>query len=161
MKKTDNQICLLLDLIDEAYKSKAWHGSNLRGSIRGLSAQQAAWRPRPARHNIWEIAIHCAYWKYIVRRRLTGEKKGSFLLKGSNWFKCPKKPDDKTWRETLKLLDETHQSMCKVIAQLNPSDLMQKPDGSKFTALSTVSGIAFHDIYHAGQIQLLKRLMKR
>ena len=150
-----------MQLIDEAYKSKAWHGANLRGSVRGLSAKQAAWRPKSARHNIWEIVVHCAYWKYAVRRKLTGEKRGSFLLKGSNWFKCPKDLNDKAWRETLRLLDETHQSMCKVISQLKPSDVNQKPAGSKFTIGSTVSGIACHDIYHAGQIQLLKRLMKQ
>jgi uncharacterized damage-inducible protein DinB len=161
MKKTNTQVQLLLQLIDEAYHSKAWHGTNLRGSIRGLSAQQAAWRPKSTRHNIWEIVIHCAYWKYIVRRRLSGEKKGSFLLKGSNWFKCPKRLNEKTWQENLRMLDEIHQSMCKVIARLKPSDLTQKPAGSKFTIVSTVSGIACHDVYHAGQIQLLKRLMRQ
>ena len=76
MKKVKNQTQLFLQLIDEAYKNRAWHGTNLRGSIRGLSAQQAAWRPAPTRHNIWEIVVHTAYWKYVVRRRLLGEKKG-------------------------------------------------------------------------------------
>jgi len=161
MKKVKTQIRLSLQLIDEAFKSKAWHGTNLHGSIRGLSAQQAAWRPKSTRHNIWEIVVHCAYWKYIVWRLLSQEKKGSFLLKGSNWFKCKKNLDEKTWRETLKLLDETHKSMCEVISQLKPSSITQKPKGSKFTILSAISGIACHDIYHAGQIQLLKRLMKR
>jgi len=161
MKKTDTQIHLLLNLIDEAYKSKAWHGTNLHGSIRGLSSQQAAWRPKSTRHNIGEIAIHCAYWKYIVRRSLSGEKKGSFLLKGSNWIKRPGELTEKAWRNDLRVLDEMHRSMYKVIARLKPSDLTQKPAGSKFTAASIVSGIACHDVYHAGQIQLLKRLMKQ
>ena len=75
-KKSNPQIKLLLSLIDEAYEKKTWHGPNLRGSIRGLTAKQASWRPSPKRHNIWEIVVHAAYWKYIVRRRLLGEKKG-------------------------------------------------------------------------------------
>jgi hypothetical protein len=75
MKNTKGQIHLLLQLIDEAYKSQAWHGTNLRGSIRGLTSKQAAWRPDVNCHNIWEIVIHTAYWKYIVRRRLLGGKK--------------------------------------------------------------------------------------
>src|SRR6266404_471126 len=79
----------LLGLLDEAYKRAAWHGPNLRGSIRGVTAHEAAWRPKAGRHNIWEIAVHAAYWKYTVRRRLLGKKRGSFSLPGSNWFLRP------------------------------------------------------------------------
>jgi DinB family. len=155
------EISLLLQLIDEAYTKKAWHGTNLRGSIRGLTAQQAAWRPAPNRHNIWEIVVHIAYWKYIVRRRLLGEKKGSFPLKGSNWIKRPIVMSENAWREDIHLLDEMHCSMSEAIALLKPSDLNRKPAGSKFTNVSIISGIACHDVYHTGQIQLLKRLMKQ
>ncbi len=61
------KINLLLVAIDEGYEKKAWHGPNLRGAIRGISASDAARRPGDRRHNIWEIVVHCAYWKYIVR----------------------------------------------------------------------------------------------
>ena len=67
---------LILTLLDEAYEERTWHGPNLRQSLRGVSARQAARRPAPGRHNIWELAVHAAYWKYAVRRRLTGEKQG-------------------------------------------------------------------------------------
>jgi uncharacterized damage-inducible protein DinB len=156
-----NEISLLLHIIDEAYTKKAWHGTNLRGSIRGLTAQQAAWRPEPTRHNIWEIVLHTAYWKYIVRRRLLGEKKGSFPLKGSNWIERPLDMTENTWRRDIRLLDEMHRSMCEAIVLLKPSDLNRKPAGSKVSHASIISGIACHDVYHAGQIQLLKRLMKQ
>jgi hypothetical protein len=156
-----NEIPLLLQLVNEAYKKRAWHGTNLRGSIRGLTTQQAVWRPAPTRHNIWEIVVHTAYWKYIVRRRLLGEKKGSFPLKGSNWIKRPLEMTEKAWREDIHLLDEMHHSMCEAIVFLKPSDFNRKLAGSKFSIASIISGIACHDVYHAGQIQLLKRLMKR
>src|SRR6266446_6027379 len=80
------EIRLLVSLIDQAYEKKAWHGPNLKGSLRGLTAAEAAWRPQPQRRSIAEIVLHAAYWKYIVRRRLRSEKRGSFDLKGSNWF---------------------------------------------------------------------------
>ena len=159
--KSTKEIRLLLQLIDEAYQKRAWQGTNLRGSIRGLTAQEAAWRPAPDRHNIWEIMVHAAYWKYIVRRRLLGEKKGYFLLKGSNWIKRPLEITEKSLREDIRLLDEMHRSMCEAIVLLKPSDLNRKPAGSKFTNISIISGIACHDVYHTGQIQLLKRLMKQ
>ncbi len=78
------EISHLLDLLDEAYNRVAWHGPNLRGSIRGVTAREATRSPRAGRHNIWEIVVHAAYWKYTVRRRLVGEKRGSFSQKGSN-----------------------------------------------------------------------------
>ena len=78
-----------LELIDEAFVKKAWHGPNLRGTIRGLSAAEAAWRPGPGRHSVWELVVHAAYWKYAVRRRLSGEKRGSFALAGQQLVPAP------------------------------------------------------------------------
>ncbi len=95
-----------------------------------------------------------------MRRRLLDEKKGSFPLKGSNWFKRPMVATEKAWRADIALLEETHRSMHDAIAGLTSSDLKKNPTGSKWTNLQTISGIASHDVYHAGQIQLLKRLQK-
>src|SRR2546428_8378576 len=95
---------LLFRILDDAYERKAWHGTNLRGSLRGVTAQEALWRPGPGRHNIWELAVHCAYWKYTVRRRLTGEKRGSFPRRGSNWLPPGKSwPDDVRDRKSTRL----------------------------------------------------------
>ena len=148
----------LLAIIDQAYNRHSWHGTNLRGSLRRVSAGQAAWRPGPKRHNIWEIVVHAAYWKYVVRRRLTGESRGSFPLKGSNWFRRPEPPVHSDWEADLALLDQMHQSMRDAIAALPNSALDQTPTGSKTSNFALISGVAAHDLYHAGQIQLLKRL---
>jgi len=151
---------LLLHILDEGYYKKAWHGPNLRGSIRGLTVEQASWRPGPGRHNIWEIVVHTAYWKYIVRRRVTGEKRGSFPLKGSNWFKRPMVVTKEAWREDLLLLEHTHATLRAAVARIRHSALTRKPPGSKVTTAAMIAGIAAHDFYHAGQIQLIKRLMQ-
>ncbi len=63
-KATDPQIRLLLRELDQAYDKKAWHGTTLRGSLRGLTVKEARWRPARGRHNIWELVLHAAYWKY-------------------------------------------------------------------------------------------------
>lgn len=154
-----SRTALLLRLVDEGYKVKAWHGPNLRGSLRGVSAAQASKRPAPGRHNIWEIAVHAAYWKYIVRRRILGEQRGSFPLKGSNWFRRPVPGAD--WKADLRMLEEIHTSMRRAVATLRDADLRKKPRGSRVTNAGIVAGIAAHDIYHAGQIQLIKRLTGR
>ena len=57
----NREIELLLGLLDEAFDKKAWHGPNLRGAVRGVSSDEAAWRPSPDRHNVWEIMVHAAY----------------------------------------------------------------------------------------------------
>ena len=85
----DPRVAVLLRLLDEGFDAKAWHGPNLRGPLRRLDAATAAFRPAPGRHTIWEHAVHAAYWKYAVRRRITGDDRGSFPLKGSNWFVRP------------------------------------------------------------------------
>jgi hypothetical protein len=151
-------VALLLRLLDQAYDHKAWHGPNLRGSIRGLGLAVAAWRPAPGRHCIWEVVVHAAYWKYIARRRLLGEKRGSFPLKGSNWFPRPVVFTAEAWAEDVALLEQTHRSLRAAVAALAPADLAATPAGSKVSNLDLLSGVAAHDVYHAGQIQLLKRL---
>ncbi len=146
----------VLALLDEAYRKKTWHGPNLRQSIRGVSAKQAAWRPGPGRHNIWEVTLHAAYWKYAVRRRIEGGKRGSFSLKGSNFFARPEKGNlsETAWSSDKKLLEREHRSLCTSVGKL-----LRKPRAAKF--LRQLYGVAFHDIYHAGQIRLLRRLMER
>ncbi len=146
---------LLLQLLDEAYRKSAWHGPNLRQSLRGVTARQAAWRPAPSRHNIWEEALHTAYWKYAVRRRLEGGKRGSFALKGSNFFARPEKGrlNEAAWRADRKLLENEHRALCGAI-----SKAIRTGRASSFTR--QIFGVAFHDIYHAGQIRLLRRLQE-
>jgi uncharacterized damage-inducible protein DinB len=161
MQPSSNEKSLLLQLIDEAYERKTWHGTNLKGSLRGLSAEEAAWRPETHRHNIWEIAVHTAYWKYTVRRRLLNEKRGSFPMKGSNWFRLPSETTEASWREHLHLLDDMHRTMREAIASFPISKLYSTTAQSRVRNIAVIYGIANHDIYHAGQIQLLKRLMKR
>ena len=155
-----DQIEVILDLIDQAFDHKAWHGPNLRGSIRGLDIEQVCWRPAPAKHNIWELTLHAAYWKYIVRRRLLNEEKGSFDLPGSNFFARPADgySDQKAWDKDVKLLVKTHRALRNAIAALRPKDLESTASGGKYSVLQTVNGIAAHDAYHTGQIQLIKRL---
>ncbi len=147
---------LVLALLDEAYEKKTWHGPNLKQSIKGVTAKQAAWRPAPGRHNIWEVMLHAAYWKYAVRRRIEGGKRGSFALKGSNFFTRPEKGNlnEAAWRADKELLEREHRALRMTIAKL-----LRTLRGAKF--MRQLYGVAFHDIYHAGQIRLLRRLMER
>ncbi len=158
--KSTDEIGLLLRLIDEAYEKRAWHGPNLRGSLRGVTVATAAFRPAPDRKNIWEHVLHAAYWKYVAWRRLTGEKRGSFPFAGSNWFERPQELSEQTWRRDLRVLNEQHRALRHAVLNLDPRGLSHKPRGSKVDNVTLICGIAAHDVYHTGQIQLLKRLAK-
>ena len=151
-------IDVLLLQLDQAYDRKSWHGTNLRGSVRGLPETVAAWRPAPPRHSIQEIVVHAAYWKYVVRRRLTGDKRGGFPLHGSDWFPRPV-ADARQWREDLLLLASQHRLLRDTLAVLDPNSL-RKPLAGSVTPLYLVNGVIAHDLYHAGQIQLLKRMAR-
>jgi hypothetical protein len=147
---------LILALLDEAYSKKTWHGPNLRQALKGVSAKQAAWRPARNRHNIWEEALHAAYWKYAARQRVESGKRGSFPLKGSNFFARPekRKATEAAWRADREILESEHRALVGAVRKALESPLSQRH-------LRMLYGVAFHDVYHAGQIRLLRRLQER
>lgn len=160
-RRSRARVDLLLRQIDQAYDGRSWHGTNLRGSLRRVTPAQAAWRPAPDRHNIWEELVHAAYWKYAVRRRLTGEARSSFPLTGSNFFPRPETGDLAEWKRDLALLNDQHAQLRAAVDALTDDALDAAPPGGETLVVDLVAGIIAHDLYHAGQIQLLKRLAPR
>jgi len=155
----DDRVRLLLEVFDQAYTAPAWHGTPLKGTIRGVSAREALWRPRPRRHCIWDLVLHTAYWKCMVRRRLVRNPDISFPRGGANWPALPDRPDDAAWKRDRALLDEQHALLRRAISALDARSLNRRGWHSKWRVKAEIYGIASHDLYHAGQIQILKRLM--
>lgn len=154
----DSAIRILVELLDQAFDHPAWHGPNLRGAIRRLNARQAAWRPRPGRHSIAELVVHCAYWKYTSRRKLRGDARGSFALKGSNWFPQPDDLFESDWKQSMAILVAEHAALRSAVEGVDPATLFHQAPKSRYTFAFLIQGAAAHDLYHAGQIQVLKRL---
>src|SRR4051812_32379615 len=94
---------LLLELIDRGYDKVSWHGANLTGAVRGVSAASAAGRVA-GRKSVWEQVLHAAYWKQRVLNKLVGRT--VFPRKGSNWPLAPAVVSEAAWREDLRLLGE-------------------------------------------------------
>jgi uncharacterized damage-inducible protein DinB len=157
------ELAQLLANLDRAYDHASWHGTSLRGAVRGVGLDVLTFRPGRGRHNVWELALHCAYWKYALLRRLTGAKRGSFPLAGSNFFPRPEpgvRPTAAAWKRDLALLDAMHAKLRAAVAALDARALDRRLAGGRWTLRETILGIAAHDLYHAGQIQLLKRLAR-
>lgn len=147
---------LLLDVLDGAFV-RGWQGTTLAGSLRGVTATIARRRPARGRHNIWEEVLHAAYWKYAVRRRIRREKRGGFPRSPGNWPALPPRPTEAAWRADVALLHEMHDALRQTVAALSPGQLRRRR--GRWTVTETVFGVAAHDAYHTGQIQLVKRLI--
>jgi hypothetical protein len=156
----DPRIELLLEVLDQAFDQKGWHGTTLRGALRGMTPEEALWRPASGRHNIWELTVHAAYWKYAVRRRLTGDAAGSFPRKPSNWPAVPDVPDAAEWKQDIRLLEREHRMLREAVRTLPPAELEALSPKGVWTNAQEIHGIAAHDLYHTGQIQLIKKLMR-
>lgn len=157
--------------LHNAFHRKGWHGPTLLGSIRGLSPSDALITPKPLKHNIWQLILHAAYWKYAVCYRIsklpfdlpglpTDNGKLHFPRSPSNFPKPPTKPDIKLWRADVELLKLHHTALTTAVEQLSDKQLDSIPPGGKSWPLrGIIAGAAAHDAYHTGQIQILKRLI--
>ena len=154
----DNRFTVLLEVVEQAFRAPSWHGTPLWGSLRGVDHRQALWRPGRGRHCIWELTLHTAYWKCVVRRRLLQDPEIAFPRPGSNWPGLPQRPTAAAWRRDRTLLAREHALLVRTIRRFDPRLLGRRGWRSKWTNLAHIYGIASHDLYHAGQIQLLKRL---
>lgn len=145
---------MLLDGLDEAFHKKSWHGPNLRGAIRGVTAAQAAWRPTGDRHNIWELTLHAAYWKYVVRRKILRDKRGSFVLAGSNFFERPEggsPASEAEWKRDIAILEAEHWKLRDTVADLPGSRVYSRGvpfdprrGCTRFVSRGTNSPVAAH-----------------
>lgn len=139
---------------------RSWHGGPTPlGALRGVTAAQAAWRPTPRRKSIWELTLHIAYWKYTVRRHLEDGGGPRFPRSPANFPRQPDPADERAWAGDLALLRSEHQRLIAAVSGLSPDRLgAVPPAGRRWTYGELVLGIAAHDAYHTGQVQLLKRL---
>lgn len=142
-------------LLQEGYGGEAWHGPDLKATLADVATELAFWRPAAGRHNIAEIALHHAYYAHSVRGRLSEKAPEPFVLQGEDWFPLPG-PDQLTWKEIVAAVDRQQQRLATLVADIEAGRAGSRLSESERFAL--VLGITCHAVYHAGQIQLLKRL---
>lgn len=140
--------------------ARNWHGGpSAVGALRGVSPEEAAWRPGPRRKSIWALALHIAYWKYTIRRHLERGPLPRFPRSPSNWPSPPAAASPAAWAGDVELLKEQHDHLVEAAAKVPATALDRVPPGGRvWTYGQLLLGIAAHDVYHTGQIQLMKRL---
>lgn len=156
----DRIATLLLENVQPRAGRGSWHGGPTAiGSLRGVTVEQGSWTPAPGRKSIWQLALHIAYWKYAVRRRLEGGSEARFPRAPANWPRVPRPADADAWARDVALLKQQHERLVATIAAVPPNKYdVRLPGGKRWTKGELILGIAQHDAYHTGQIQLLKRL---
>lgn len=153
--------------LDSAFLGKGWHGPTFLGSLRGISPAEALRKPDRCEHSLWRLLLHTTYWKYTILVRLGVAESNSFPRSPSNW---PTPPSAslmpallaKQWKADLALARETHARLKRACNDIADSQLDRIPAGGRsWTARQLITGIAAHDVYHAGQSQLIKKMLRR
>ena len=145
----------ITDQLQRAFEGHAWHGPSVREVLSGITAEQAAKRIIPAAHTIWEITLHIAAWKSIVRRRIAGEP--SHEIPPEEDWPAVGAATETAWNRTLQELELEHKSLRNSLEGLTDERLSEIPKGAAPSLYVFLHGVVQHDIYHAGQIALLKK----
>jgi uncharacterized damage-inducible protein DinB len=151
-----SEIQRILDQLGRAFEGDAWHGPPVLKLLEGVSAKQAAAKPVGVAHSIWEIVLHMMTWQDVVRRRLGGEGIGD-LPPELDWPQVPN-PTETAWRQAVEDLTQSKQKLREVISQLGDNRLGDQVAGKNYSVYVMLHGVIQHNLYHAGQIAILKKL---
>jgi DinB superfamily len=154
---TDTPAATSARVLAEGYGPGAWHGPDLKAAFDGVTDELAFWRPGAGRHNIAEIALHHAYTARNVLGKITGSDPGPFVLEGADWFEVSD-GSRVSWRQIQALVDREHNRLAVAETDVASGRLKSPlPPSERF---DLILGITCHAVYHAGQIQLIKRLQQ-
>ena len=160
-QRATSEVERIRDQFRRAFDGEAWHGPSVLTILEGVTAEQAAEHPVPGAHSIWELTLHIAAWERACRRRLAGDP--AQLTDAEDW-----EPIDDTseaaWENTKQKLIENHSELLKAIANVDESRLnepiMNHPQIPFSSVYVTLHGVVQHDLYHAGQIAMLKKALE-
>lgn len=149
-----SEIARIVDQMRRGWDADAWHGTPLWTMLRDVTASEANMRPIPGSHTIAELVQHLVYWKQATVQRVNGE-----LVSPSHDEQWPPHRDtsESAWRQVLKLLQSRHQALMQTIEKLSDQQLPQPIAGRDYDVYVQLHGSLQHDLYHTGQIALLKR----
>ena len=150
-----SEIQRIEDQLRRAFEGNAWHGPAVRELLAGVTAAQAAGRPLPNAHSIWEIALHIATWERVVRQRMQGETIVD-LPPEQDWPPV-RDASEAAWRRAIEELERANHDLRETIAQANEARLNETVAGKDHTVYVMLHGLIQHDLYHAGQIAILKK----
>ena len=154
-KRSTSETALIAEQLRRAFEGDAWHGPALLELLEDVDAATAAARSVPGAHSIWELVLHVAVWDAAALRRLAGEKSEPTGL--ANFPYVPK-PTEAAWRKAIAHTKRTHDVLVKTVAASPESRLRDRVPGKRYDFYFMLHGVVQHELYHAGQIALLKKV---
>jgi uncharacterized damage-inducible protein DinB len=144
----------IADQLQRAFYGNAWHGPAVLELLSDVDAATAADRPLEGVHSIWELLLHMVAWDQAAMTRLCGKK---CQPKGAENFPPVKKITESKWRAAVVSANRTHDQLVKMVEGLSESRLRDRVPGKRYDFYHMLHGIAQHELYHAGQIAILKK----
>ena len=148
----------LADQLRRAFDGSAWHGPALLELLKDVDAATAAAKPLPKVHSIWELVLHIAAWDGAVLRRLGGEK---LQLRAAQNFPRIPRPTEVAWRKAVAHAKHAHDALVNTVAALSDQRLLDRVPGKRYDFYHMLHGSVQHELYHAGQIAILKKTQER
>ena len=148
------EIRRIVDLLERAGHGDAWHGPPLEATVAGLSPEQAAARPLAHAHTIWELVLHIAVWERIVARRLAGEEIEP--SPAEDWPSMPA-PNETAWQAAIGDLRRARDELRRAMLAFDATRLGAVVQGKTYSFYVMLHGVVQHDLYHAGQIAVLRK----
>ncbi len=158
MMKSTSEAERIADQLRRAFEGSAWHGPALLELLADVNGVTAAAKPLANAHSIWELVLHIKAWDGAGLRRLAGDK---YQPTGLANFPMPPKPTEAAWRKAVAAAKRTHDALVKTVAALSDERLRDRVPGKRYNFYHMLHGIAQHELYHAGQIALLKKAQAR
>ncbi len=146
----------ITEQLTRAFEGNAWHGPSVTEALKDLTARQASRRPLPAAHSIWELVLHMAVWEKAVRMAVTGQEHK--VAAEMDW-QAVSDQSELAWNKALEDLRSGHMALRNAIVTLTDAALQRAVKDSTRTVYDLLHGAIHHDLYHAGQIVLLRKAL--
>jgi uncharacterized damage-inducible protein DinB len=154
----------IIDLTTRVMEGDPWHAGNVAALLADVTAEEAAARPVPPVHSIWQLVLHMTAWANEVRARVAGSPAG--MPAAGDWPRVGKVTAP-NWEAARAALFEAYNALNKDIARLAASELdrptndpRNRKTGEGMSRYVTIHGVIHHAAYHAGQIAMLKRAIR-
>ena len=148
----------LAEQLQNAFEGDAWHGPALLELLADVDSATAAAHSLPSVHSIWELVLHIAAWDDAVNRRIVLGK--ALQLNDAENFPPVVDPNEAAWKKAVAEVKKTHAQLLKTVEALPDSRLAERVPGKKYDIRFMLEGVAQHELYHAGQIAILKKAGK-
>jgi len=142
--------------LNRSFERESWHGPAVLEVLEGVTAAEASFQPAPDVHSIEELVRHMAVWKHAVSERIQGRPMNP--TPDQDWSRDGP-PDARRWAEAVEALRQAHRTLVTAVGSLSDGDLDESPVG-KPSRYVLIHGAVQHDLYHAGQIAILKKLAR-